>query len=82
MSQKFPCPCCGCLTLGEEPPGTYWNCEACGWEDHPGTVEDPEFVCGTNAVGLRQARENYRRFGASDEWLIPKVRKPQQEELP
>jgi hypothetical protein len=41
-----------------------------------------EFVCGTNEVGLRQARENYQKFGASDGWLIPKVRKPLPEELP
>jgi hypothetical protein len=47
----------------------------------PGTFEDPEFVCGTNGVGLRQARENYKAFGASDSWLIPKVRKPEPEEL-
>jgi hypothetical protein len=78
---RFPCPCCGNLTLGG-PPSTYWTCEVCGWEDHPGTREDVEFVCGTNGVGLRQARENYQRFGASDEWLIAKVRKPMPEELP
>ena len=52
------------------PPSTYWNCEVCRWEDHPGTREDLEFVCGTNGVGLRQARENYLKFGASDEWLV------------
>jgi hypothetical protein len=82
VPQTFPCPCCGNLTLGEQPPGTYWNCEVCGWEDHPGTLEDLELVCGTNGVGLRQARENYQNLGASDGWLIPKVRKPLPEELP
>jgi hypothetical protein len=82
MSHGFACPCCGNLTLGEQPPGTYWNCVVCGWEDHPGTVEDLEFVCGTNGVGLHQARENYKQFGASDRWLVPKVRKPLPEELP
>jgi hypothetical protein len=82
MSQRFACPCCANLTLGEQPPGTYWNCEVCGWEDHPGTFEDLEFVCGTNAVGLREARANYLRFGASDTGLISKVRKPLPEELP
>jgi hypothetical protein len=81
MAGTFPCPCCEKLTLGQQPPGTFWTCEVCGWEDHPGTFEDPEFVCGTNGVGLRQARENYKAFGASDSWLIPKVRKPEPEEL-
>ena len=82
MPAPFPCPCCANLTLGEQPSGTYWNCEVCGWEDHPGTFEDLEFVCGINGVGLRQARENYRAFGASDSWLIPQVRKPKPEEIP
>ncbi len=57
-------------------------CEVCGWEDHPGTREDLEFVCGTNGVGLRQARENYLKFGASVEWLVPRVRKPLPDESP
>jgi hypothetical protein len=57
------------------------TCDVCGWEDHAGTVEDLEFVCGTNGVGLRQARENYQKFGASDGRLISKVRKPLLEEL-
>jgi hypothetical protein len=82
MSETFPCPCCGNLTLSQQPPGTYWTCEVCGWEDHPGTFEDHEFVCGTNGVVLRQARENYKVFGASDAWLIPKIRKPKPEGLP
>ena len=81
MTQRFPCPCCGNLTL-IDPPSSYGNCEVCGWEDHPGTREDVEFVCGTNSVGLRQARENYEEFGASDNWLIPRVQKPVPEELP
>jgi ribosomal protein L37AE/L43A len=82
VPQAFPCPCCGNLTLGQRPPGTYWNCEVCGWEDHPGTFDDLDFVCGTNGVGLGQARENYKTFGASEEWLLPKVRRPRTEELP
>ncbi len=26
---RFPCPCCGFLTLPEEPPGTYDICPVC-----------------------------------------------------
>ena len=40
MNQKprFACPCCGYLTLSEEPPGTYEVCPVCDWGDDDAQV--------------------------------------------
>jgi hypothetical protein len=37
---RFACPCCGHLTLEEEPAGTYDICKECGWEDDPVEFND------------------------------------------
>ena len=79
---SFPCPCCGCLTLGEEPSGTFEICDVCGWEDDDVQLKDPSFEGGANAVSLNEARENFKRFGAKDENSVKFVRKPRPNEIP
>ncbi len=64
--QQFACPCCGNLTLDEQPPGTWLICEICGWEDDPVQFGDIEYQGGANRISLRQAREFYERIGSSD----------------
>ena len=71
------CPCCGCLTIGEE----YDICEVCFWEYDTADQEDPDNAVGPNKVTLNQARENYKKFGACEERFIEFVRKPTDEEL-
>ena len=63
MERRFACPCCGRLTLDEEPPGTYEICKECGWEDDNVQFNDLDFRGGANTESLREARENYARYG-------------------
>ncbi len=80
--QGFACPCCGYLTLGEEPPGTFCHCEVCWWEDDPVQFADPDYEGGGNAPSLRQAQEFYRTIGVSDPHLKGHERAPRAQEMP
>ena len=82
MAGKFPCPCCGNLTLDEEPPGTYDICPVCWWEDDFVQFNDVNYAGGANEPSLSQARENYKQFGACERTRIRHVRKPDSDEMP
>ena len=77
---KFQCPCCGHLTLGENPPGTFEICPVCFWEDDNVQFDDPDFDGGANTVSLNTARENYKKFGAITPEDAKHARKPSAEE--
>jgi len=79
---RFPCPCCGYLTLSEAPPGTFATCPVCFWEDDEVQFRDPSYRGGANTLSLQEARVNFRQFGASDEAHRSNVRPPLPEELP
>jgi hypothetical protein len=72
---KYTCPCCGYKSLDEEPPGTYYICEICYWEDDDVQFRDPDYEGGANEVSLRQAQKNFIRFGACEEIFMESVRK-------
>lgn len=78
---KYKCPCCGFYTFEHRPNGSYDLCDVCYWEDDPIQLDDPDFDGGANRVSLRTARENFLRFGACEEEVIPYVRKPKEDEL-
>lgn len=59
--QLFPCPCCGNLTLDEEPPGTFIICDVCDWEDDPIQFADLDCEGGANHRSLNQQRKWYRQ---------------------
>ena len=80
--KRWPCPCCGYLTLDAEAPGTYDICPVCFWEDDNVQLHDPDFAGGANSVSLRQAQTNFKTFGASDRDFIHIVRPPLPEEQP
>ena len=82
LGRRYPCACCGCLTLEERPPGTGSVCPVCAWQDDPLQFDDPRWEDGRNGVSLRQARRNHRRVGASEERHLPDVRPPLPEEQP
>ena len=79
---KYACPCCGNLTLSQEPPGTFELCEVCYWEDDPVQFDDPDFGGGANRLSLNEARENFRRIGASDARFVEQTRPPRTDEIP
>lgn len=82
MTTRFACPCCGFLTLGEQPPGTYVICPVCSWEDDLVQGRDPFYEGGANGTSLNQAKENYRLFGARSRSDLQQVRPPRPEEIP
>lgn len=79
--EKFACRCCGFLTLDEEPRNTFEICPVCFWEDDAVQIEEPA-LGGANYVTISEARENFARFGAVEERLLPFVRPPYPEEYP
>jgi len=81
-SPHWPCPCCGFLTLEEQPPGTYDICPVCFWEDDPVQFDDADYGGGANVVSLNEARRNFAQFGASEERFRRNVRPARPDEHP
>ena len=79
---RYRCPCCAYLTLPEPSPGSLEICHVCFWQDDMVGFNRPNVAVGANAVGLEQARHNYRAFGACERRFVPDVRKPRPEEVP
>jgi hypothetical protein len=79
---KYACPCCGYLTLGEKPPGTYDICPVCFWEDDGVQFYDENYEGGANRVCLKVAKKNFLNFGAIDVIFINRVRSPNEDEIP
>jgi Cysteine-rich CPCC len=52
----FVCPCCGYLTLAQEPPGTYQQCPLCKWHDDDLQYTDPSYRGGPNTMSLVEAQ--------------------------
>ena len=82
MPSRYPCACCGYRTLLGPVSGSFEICEVCFWEDDPLQQDDPEYEGGANKVSLREAKENYRAFGATEERFLDNVRPPRPEEKP
>lgn len=80
MSARFPCPCCGYLTLAEKPPGSFAICPVCFWEDDSVQFESPDLGGGANVVSLRQAQANFAAFGATEKRFRTHARQPRPEE--
>lgn len=78
----YPCPCCGFLTRSESDYGTYEICPVCSWEDDDVQFNDPSYKGGANKESLIEARENYKKFGASSKKNINEVRAPLPDEIP
>ena len=79
---KYACPCCGYLTFGEMPIGTFNICPVCFWEDDLVQKKDPEYAGGANEVSLNKAKANFLKFGSSTEDHLLNVRKARPEEIP
>ncbi len=62
----YPCPCCGELTMHEQRRGSFEICPICNWEDDKLQWRYEDETKGANRVSLRQARENYKKYGTSD----------------
>lgn len=79
--KTYRCPCCKFKTLyGRD---HYEICEVCFWEDDGQDEHDAEEVRGgpNGSLSLRQAQDNFRRFGAVEEPLKKYVRNPYPDEF-
>lgn len=62
------CACCGLPTLIEGGAGAI--CVICGWEWDEEQMSDPDSDLGPNHTTLREARANFKEFGACERsWL-------------
>ena len=79
--RSYRCPCCRCWTLSER--GGFEICPVCYWEDDGQDEHDAEEVRGgpNSDLSLRQAQNNYARFGAMEERFREHVRPPNPEEM-
>lgn len=82
MKKKFPCACCGFLTRFEKQAGSFEICPICFWEDDNVQFNNIDFKGGANEESLREARENFKKFGASSLRFMKQVRKPLPDEIP
>ena len=75
------CPCCGYKTLCGR--GQDEICPVCFWQDDGQDDHDADEVRGgpNRRLSLSDARENYKRIGASDERRRAFVRAPLPEEI-
>jgi hypothetical protein len=80
MVETFPCPCCGYKTFSHKPNGSYDICEVCFYEDNPNQLEEPDYKGGANPMSLRQAQQNFLKFGACDREMLRNVRPPAKDE--
>jgi hypothetical protein len=76
LGSQFPCPCCGYLTLPEEPPGTFFICPVGRWDDDNLQFDNVNLRGGANRVSLKQAQANFGRLAKSDPDRRGEVRSP------
>ena len=79
---RYACPCCDFLTLEKPPVGTFVLCSVCWWEDDNVQFDDLDYRGGANTLSLREARENFKRCGASSPRFREHMRQPLPEETP
>lgn len=76
---KYPCACCGHLTL-DEPPGSYQICPVCFWEDDAVQLRWPDWATGANSTSLVRAQHTFASLGACDQRFLEHVRPPAHDE--
>ncbi|GGQ11853.1 hypothetical protein BKA00_006613 [Actinomadura coerulea] len=73
MDLRYPCVCCGHLTM-EALPGSHQICPVCFWEDDVTQLRWPDQTMGANRVSLIQAQQNFKILGACEEQMVRHVR--------
>lgn len=65
----YPCPCCGYLTIHEQPLGTYEICDLCNWEDDL----NQETSGGANGISLADAKKTMKFMVQLLKTLYPRL---------
>ena len=79
---RYPCPCCGNLTLDEKPPGTWLICDVCWWEDDPVQFADADLRGGANGGSLNEAKSYFKTIGVSSPEYRDRLRREDPPRLP
>ena len=67
QARRYPCPCCGQITLPVPPEeAVAYICPVCWWENDVFISSDNEPSDENHGLTLSQGRENVRRFGTCD----------------
>jgi len=74
--KKRKCACCGYFTITE----IKETCPVCFWEEDFYQEQNMDDDGCPNSVSLREAKENFREFGAVEERFKEQVRPPFVEE--
>jgi len=77
---KFSCSCCGYHTLETKADNTFQICPVCYWEDDGIQLHDIDYIGGANNVSLREAKMNFKKYGAIEKRFTEVVRPPLKEE--
>jgi hypothetical protein len=72
-TERYPCDCCGHLTLDAPGDRSDQLCPVCFWEH---TDPNHDHWNGSNAVTLSEAQRNFVAFGAAEEEHVDVVRPP------
>lgn len=51
-------------------------CPICFWQDDPNCWNNPDLASGANGISLREAQQNFNKFGACEKNVLDLVRKP------
>lgn len=79
--KKYQCPCCECYTYNvpaNEDCG--YICPVCFWENDPFVATDSELSDSNHGMTLKEAKNNYLKFGACEKAMLCHVRAPKDNE--
>ncbi len=82
IHKYYPCACCGFLTISDPEHGTFEICPVCNWEDDYVQYRNIDLAGGANEESLREARDNFKKFGAASLRFLKEVRSPEPDEIP
>lgn len=80
--KRYPCHCCGYLTMDHGGTCSFDICPICKWEDDNVQLGNPDFTGGANKMSLNQAKANFAKYGAKSFEDVKRARKPLPEEIP
>ena len=67
---KYPCPCCGYLTLSL-PPGSFNICGICYWQDDVVQLRWAAYAAAANALSLIESQANFAKSPGADDRRDP-----------
>jgi len=68
--------------MSDDQPGSFEICPICFWEDDGVQFDNIDFKGGANVECLKEARQNFKKFGASSLVFLKYVRAPLINEIP